>query len=177
MVGVVFGTSAVLWAFVSAGAAVLAGITGIIVPIVTHNQTTKANKAGFYLEFTQRYNTPEMHDALLKLTLLHTELGASLPERFTSEFARGTELGRELDRARREVNRYFVNIAEMHTNGLIDRKLASMLCNFQGLNIFYTVVIPMNDAKYGKLTHTQRLYSKLRRIRPQYEDGTFGLRP
>jgi hypothetical protein len=74
----------------------------------------------------------------------------------------------KLDEARRSVNRYFVNIAQLYEAGLIDHKLARMAINFYGLNVYYQIVVPLNNIKYGAY---DRYPSLLRKIRTQYGDG------
>ncbi len=143
---------------------------------VRRREEVVTQRAQFYLQFTDRYNTPEMHDALVKLMSHYIAHRADFASIFAEEFRSRTDLGIGLDAARRLVNRYFVNIHDMYTNGLIDKQLASMLCNFQGLNIFYQVVVPMNEAKYGRLPNNQATFERLKQLRSQYADGKFGLR-
>lgn len=170
-----FNDSLLLLTFISAAAAALAAISSFAFSLAAQLSAAKNSDASFYLQFTDRYNTPEMHAAMILLTHYFMDYGTDLPKYFIEEFSRRTQTGSELDLARRTLNRYFVNIAEMNEKGLITHKVASMLCNFQGLNIFYRVVIPMNEIKYGKTKEATALYARLKRIRGQFRDGSFGM--
>ena len=44
----------------------------------------------------------------------------------------------------------------------------------QGLNVFYEIVMPMNDEKYGRLPASRKLVAVLKKIRPRYLNGGFG---
>ncbi|ESQ81212.1 hypothetical protein [Asticcacaulis sp. YBE204] len=164
-----------LWTLVSAVATVMTALTGVIFWLLSQHNQAKTEKAEFYVEFTRRYNSSDMHDALYRLMQHYTQNPDNFVELYLSEFLSHTQKGFEIERSRRIVSRYFNDIAEMRQNKLIDRKLARMLCNFQGLNIYYNVVVPMSRARYGNSKTRERIYAALRAIRPHFDDGGFGL--
>ncbi|ESQ76963.1 hypothetical protein AEYBE204_18990 [Asticcacaulis sp. YBE204] len=156
-------------------ASVFAAISAFFLGLIALRRQNNTTEADFYLQFTARYNTLRMHEALLVLYRLKMSKPDDFAHHFIQEFRQGTPEGLRLDQARRLVNRYFVNIAEMRRNRLINQKLARMLCNFQGLNIFYKIVVPMNQAKYGNQQEHSEIYQLLRRIKSRFSDGSFGL--
>ncbi|MFN3229454.1 MAG: hypothetical protein ACK41P_06345 [Asticcacaulis sp.] len=164
-----------LWTLVSAVATVMTALTGVIFWLISQRNQAKTDKAEFYVAFTQRYNSSDMHDALYRLMALYTHDRDSFVDRYLSAFMARTQEGFEIERSRRIVSRYFNDIADLHRNKLIDRKLARMLCNFQGLNIYYNVVIPMSRARYGQSKEREHIYAVLKSIRPRFDDGALGL--
>ena len=72
------------------------------------------------------------------------------------------------------MNRYYTTVAKLKTIGYINQTTASILLNTQGLNVFYEIVMPMNDEKYGRLPASRKLVAVLKKIRPRYLNGGFG---
>lgn len=155
-------------ALFSAIAAAFGTLSGFAFSLMSQSARNRMSRAQFFIDFTDRYNTPEMHHALVNLQVLRRDHGDSLYPMFATEFARQSELGSAIDSDRRIVNRYFANIAEMSMNGLITRSTARMLLNYRGLNIFYDIVVPLNRAKYGTEPHYELVLATLKRLRKRY---------
>lgn len=130
--------------------------------------SARTSKAQFFIELTDRYNSKKMGDALFGLTQFYLKHPDDFAQLFASTFNRRDAQSVQIDEYRRTVNRYFTNIAQMYEAGLIDRRFARMVTNFYGLNTYYRLVVPMNEAKYGPDHH---IPSVLRRIRKRYRKG------
>lgn len=156
-------------ALFSAIAAAFGTLSGFAFSLISQSARSRLSRAQFFIDFTDRYNRPEMHKALVNLQVLKGKYGEGLFPLFADEFARRSELGAAIDADRRIVNRYFANIAEMHMNGLINASTAKMLLNYRGLNVFYDIVVPLNRAKYGKEPHYEIVLNTLKTLRKRYD--------
>lgn len=146
----------------------IAALISALVSAIALRGDSKTQKAAFFLDLTDRYNSEAMGKALFALTGWHLEHGEAQAEVFVEHFDTRDEAAAEIDEHRRVVNRYFTNIAQMYANGLIDRRVGRMVTNFYGLNVYAKIVVPMNEAKYGNGDPTPKI---LRRIRKQYRRG------
>ena len=160
--------SAEFIALFSAIAAAFGTVSGFAFSLISQSARNRMSRAQFFIDFTDRYNTPEMHRALVNLQVLKREHGEGLYPMFATEFARQSELGSSIDADRRIVNRYFANIAEMRLNGLITRNTSRILLNYRVLNVFYDIVVPLNRAKYGTEPHYEIVLATLKRLRKRY---------
>ena len=163
-----------LAALVAGLAAMIAVGTASLFSILNQRALARTEKARLFVELYRQYDTPEMHTAIYELIEWREAFGSRFDHQFAVEFAKQSELGHRLDRARRTVNRYFTTIAKLKIAGYINRTTASILLNTQGLNVFYEIVMPMNDEKYGRLAASRRLVEVLKKLRPRYVNGGFG---
>jgi len=129
--------------------ATFAALMSALGAILTLLRLRRAEQATFFLQMTDRYNHPEMQQALQELASWYKDNPADFVERWKRELTIDNAEGRQLEISRRQVNRYFTNISQLYRAGYIDKKLASMLINVSGINIYYQVVIPMGIARYG----------------------------
>lgn len=152
----------------------IAAAAACVFAILTQLALARTGKARLFVELYRQYDTAEMHTAIYELIEWREAFGSRFDHQFAVEFAKQSELGHRLDRARRTVNRYFTTVAKLKTAGYINRTTASILLNTQGLNVFYEIVMPMNDEKYGRLPASRKLVAVLKKIRPRYLNGGFG---
>ena len=153
--------STLLGVLVSVAIAGGAGIWAVITSVLAARTAVRTRRAQFYMEFTDRYNSAGMHLSMQGLMALHRSRPDDFARHYIREFHARSPEGMQLDIFRRSINRYYVNIADMAANGLLDRKMASMLTNFQGLNIYYQVVMPMNRAKYANNEKNEQVFRTL----------------
>lgn len=159
--------STLLAAAVSAIAALITTIANFL----SAQAANDTNKGQFFLTFTERYNSKEMNDAIFRLVEQYKDTGAG-PQfiaDWIQKYRSGDASAVALEYDRRVVNRYFVNIAQLYEAKLISHRLAHLLSNFYGLNVFYKIVVPMNMELYGAMKPTYE--STLRRVRAGYGDG------
>jgi len=154
--------------------ATIAVVTACVLAIGNQITQARTDKARLFVDLYRQYDTREMHTAIYELIEWREAFGSRFDHQFAVEFAKQSELGHRLDRARRAVNRYFTTVAKLKTAGYINRTTASILLNTQGLNVFYEIVMPMNDEKYGRLAASRKLVEVLKSIRPRYLNGGFG---
>jgi hypothetical protein len=119
-----------------------------------------------------------MGEALREVVLFYNSNKRDFAEIFGSEHSSQSELGITLNNSRGIVARYFKQIADMYQNRLIDTRLARMLCNFYGLNVYYQIVVPMGWARTD-VCHAQdvEIVETLKTLKPQYGDGKIGGAP
>ena len=164
-------------ALFSAIAAAFGTLSGFAFSLISQSARNRMSRAQFFIDFTDRYNAPEMHRALVNLQVMQREYGDGFYAMFATEFYKRSELGGAIDADRRVVNRYFANIAELRLNGLITRSTARMLVNYRGLNVFYDIVVPLNRAKYGTEPHYEHVLATLKRLRKRYVYEATYIRP
>ena len=112
-----------------------------------------------------------MHKALDVLRKFRDLHGDNFTDVYRDLFRNKPDDWYPLDLSRREVNRYYTNVAEMHMNNLISRRLARMLTAHHGLNSYYEIVFPMNMVKYGPVDHYVKVFKTLKKIRKSFGDG------
>ena len=148
--------------------ATIAALISAWVAIVAVSGESRTKKAEFFLDLTDRYNTAQMGDAMYDLVDWMLNTPEAFAEQYKEKFKEADPVSIKMDEARRTVNRYFLNVAQLYEAGLIDHKFARMVTNFYGLNVYYQIVVPMNNAKYGADEHYPDI---LRKIRTQYANG------
>jgi hypothetical protein len=150
-------------------AASTAAVITTVISAYALTRHSKSQQPSVFLEFSKWHNSSQIEEALFGLISFLRDNPNDFAEKFASEFV-VDRLGpaRELDIHRRAINRYFVGIADLYTAKLIDIRLARILTNVSALNVYNQIVVPMNDAKYGKSDHYPKIIA---RIRKQYASG------
>jgi hypothetical protein len=161
------------WTLVSATAALFAALYGFVFAIFTQAARLKADTARFFIDFSDRYNSPEVYKAMHTLRKFAEKFGDDFPNVYAKYYQSKNDEYLEIDSARRVINRYFTNVAEMRFNGLISKSLAKMLLAHHGLNLYYAIVVPMNLIKYGDIPENRRIVSGLREISKSYGNGVW----
>ncbi|MGC9954279.1 MAG: hypothetical protein ABSD21_08375 [Rhizomicrobium sp.] len=121
-----------------------------------------------YVLFTDRYNIKQMYDSLRMLTEYYKKNPATFLQRWKEDKVSPAGVG-DLRAAKRVVDRYYYDIAQLYDARYISKSFASMLCAQAGLNVFYNICVPMSDVNFPK--NEKNFYKILKRIRPKYGDG------
>jgi hypothetical protein len=167
-----------VWTCVSAAAAAASTVLTAMIFMATRVTTSRYQKADFYIKITDRYNSRTMVEALREIVLFYNTNQDEFAEIFGAEHAKQTDAGIKLNNARGIVVQYFEQVADMYQNRLIDVRLARMLCNFYGLNVYYQIVVPMGWARTDvSHAHDVAIVEALKRLKPQYGDGKIGGAP
>jgi len=108
----------------------------------------QGNIATFFVNYSARYSSEEMADALRLLAAWHNANKADKKrfETWAAQKRQGADQALALNKARRMVSRFYYDVAELYALGLIKRRMAKRLIANNGLNVFYLVCDPMNRA-------------------------------
>lgn len=127
------------------------------------------NQSETFFFFRDRYTSPEMHTALGDLIAWRKRHGDRFLEAWIDERNRQTELGERIDRARRHVSRYFIDVVRQHRSGFVSLKLARLVTANSGFNILVEICEPLNR---HAASHYSKAYADgLRKIRTSYTSG------
>ena len=157
-------------ATLSAALAALASFVATLLAYAQVNEQGKANLASVFLEFSGRYDDPNMTEAVRKLIHWRNQEGGEFANVWFRNFLADDARAHDLNFARRAVNRYFDDVVRARQAGLLSRKLARSVANHFGLLVYYDVVLPMNHAMFGP--KYADLSAALRRIAPDYNGST-----
>jgi hypothetical protein len=80
-------------------------------------------KSQLFLAFSDRYSEPAMSDAIIKLVNWRDEHPSDFANAWYEKYRAGDEEGLQLERERRALNRYFVDIARLYKRKQVDKKL------------------------------------------------------
>ena len=118
---------------------------------------------------TDRYNQPEMQEALSALVLWYKANPVNFVELWIVERDSGKPEALQLEHHRRRIGRYFGDIARLYQSKMIDKRLAALVIDFPGLNVWYQIAVPMSSA-YAQ--RSSRSAAILKQILPQHGPGT-----
>ncbi len=154
-------------------AAALAAVAAMITAWLAYRQAKaahSANRAHVFLDFSNRYNDPEITRATSTLIRWRRNAGKKFDELWFSAFTNGEPEAVELNNARRNLNRYFDDIARAHQAGILDKTLARVVASHFGLLVYYDIAVPMSrrmlGVRYDDLSHV------LREIVPDFSGRT-----
>jgi len=168
------GTTADDWAllvtFMTALAAAITSFTSLIG--VRNNRILI--EATLWPDFNRRYKNEEMGQALRELAYWYFDHPSDFVDLWLDELKRGEARAKQLDAHRRLVSMFFIDIASLYRDEIISQRFAKFLANQAGLNIFYSVVVPMNMAHRPERTKEAVRY--LRKLHTQVEGGMVDLR-
>jgi hypothetical protein len=127
-----------------------------------------------FLAFSDRYSAPAMSEAIMRLMKWRDAHPDDFAQVWFEKYRAGDEEGLELEKARRALNRYFVDVARLYESRQVDRKLAYVLLGHFGLDVYYEICHPMWKKVYPS---GYRDYADLlKSVRPRYgEQGLHGL--
>jgi hypothetical protein len=123
--------------------AVAAGVSALF-SWLSSRDAANAAQATLYRSFQKEYASPQMHDALDRLSEFCRRCKRQNLD-VASEWKRLWESGPEteqhaeaqaLDAARRRVSHFFGAIADLYNGGLLKKQVASRLANFSGDLVF-----------------------------------------
>ena len=163
-------------AMLSSLSTAIAALAAAVAALFTYMYTRSANatlRSQLFLAFSDRYSEPAMSDAIIKLMKWREEHPTDFADVWFAKYQAGDEEALQLERARRALNRYFVDIARLYESKQVDKKLAYVLLGHFGLDVYYEVCHPMWRKVYpsGYRDYT----GLLKTIRPRYgADGLQG---
>lgn len=88
-----------------------------------------------------------MADSLRRLVAWRKSRGSNFAKVWSDLYDAGDPEAKDLNRARRLVSRYFDDIGRLYDVGLISGKLARGLTATYGIQVFYEICEPMNNAR------------------------------
>lgn len=153
-----------------AAASAIAAAIAAIAAFLQVRASRNATLAELFVAFSDRYNSPEMAIALRELA----DWYRSTTEARFADWIAAKRLRQEdalrINRHRRLVSRFYLDVARMRCIALINDRYARELVQNNGLNVFYKICEPMNAANHP--LRVQRYSKTLRNICRQYGDGS-----
>jgi len=133
-------------------------------------------RIGLFLDFSKRYNSLEMRDAMTALAGLY--VGApdrsSFAETWYRAFLAQDATARQLDSHRRFINRYYSDLVRLFRFKTVNRKFIRMAGQQYALNVYFKVVHPMNESMFRQdlqISEFERDYNELRRVLRPFGNG------
>lgn len=146
--------------------AALAGVFAAAGALRQVRRVKDGTAAQVFLDFSDRYNSEEMAQAMRDLVAWYREQGPEFAENWNRLYEAGDERAKELNKARRRVSRYFDDVGRLYAVGLLSKRLARSLLSNYGIQVFYDICEPMSDAR---MPARMRKFSNLVRwLMPSY---------
>lgn len=151
-------TIEILTSFLTAGQmpAVLAigiSLLAIAVAFWTARITRKSVVSELLLDFSRRYNDHGMREAMVRLTEWYNSVkdieGSSFARNWYDAYLSRDLEARKRDEYRRDINRYYSDLARLKRNGLLEGRYMRMAGRHYAINVYYRVVTPMNRCEFG----------------------------
>jgi hypothetical protein len=96
------------------------------------------------LKFRNQYATKEMLIDLRNLRAWQDKHGSSkFAETWRKKFEQNDQEALIVDASRRRVSHFFSSIADLHDTGLVPERIKKLLTDFDGLDVLYDVVEPL----------------------------------
>jgi hypothetical protein len=108
--------------------------------------STRIAQTQLYLKFRDQYSDKVMNDDLRNLRSWKELHGNKFSAKWKEKFIERDSDAIVVDAARRRVKNFFQAIAEIYQDGLISKSLAIRLLEFQGIDILYEIVEPLEEA-------------------------------
>jgi hypothetical protein len=163
-----------LWSAVAAtGSAIAAAVSACFSSrssrIAADAARTGANAAAstLILKFRDQYASNVMLFDLRNLRAWHDKYGSQFAETWRQKLKDDKEDDKEaqiVDRARRRVTSFFHNIIDLHDAGLVPEHVEKLLLDFDGFDLLYGVVEPLEKA--NNTDYDKARFDKLRDLRP-----------
>ena len=133
---------------------------------------TAANAAltTLILKFRDQYAATEMLIDLRNLCAWHDKHGSKFAETWRDKLKQKDEEAQIVDRSRRRVASFFMNIIDLHDTGLVPKRTEKLLTDFDGFDLLYSVVEPL-ERELGR-DYDKTRFEKLRQLRPSREGLT-----
>jgi len=153
--------------------AAVAAVAALITALVNYGQSkiaARANTAQLYIEFSRRYNAPEIAESLMALADWKKRYGAEFAAEFHHRFLAQEPEALKLNLHRRTLNRYFLDAARAYKAGVLNKTFARLAIDHPGAAVFRQIVVPLNQAQYqdGSAEATLRVLIKLL---PKFGEG------
>jgi hypothetical protein len=131
---------------------------------------TDAAATNLILKFRDRYASDEMMIDLRNLRAWHDKHGSKFAETWRDKLKQKDEEAQIVDRSRRRVASFFMNIIDLHDTGLVSKRIEKLLIDFAGFDLLYSVVEPL-ERELGR-DYDKTRFEKLRQLRPSREGLT-----
>lgn len=113
---------------------------------VRGNQLTM--KSQLFLAFSEKYSSPEINEAIITLIDWYKEHPNDFAEIWYTQYRARNERALEIEKSRRTLNRYFVDVARLYNAKMINKEFAKMLVSQFGLSVYLKICLPMWDKLY-----------------------------
>lgn len=103
-----------------------------------------------YLRLSEEYGTPEMREAIASLSKFWRDRRERFPDPNAAYEAELLANPQEASKVRgqcRMLGQYFAHAARLYESKFISKRLLRLLVLRPGLNVFYEIVAPINDAR------------------------------
>lgn len=131
-----------LAAWVAAFAALLAAWVAI-----AHSRS--AARAHLYVEFTRRYNTPEIAGAMEALSDWRRRNGDSFAAVYHKKLLAKEPDAVRIDYHRQNLDRYFHDVARAYQAGVLGKRFARLAADHPGAAVWRQIVVPMNVVRHA----------------------------
>jgi hypothetical protein len=134
----------------------------------------RSNEVSVYLEFTDRYRTDAIREALRRLAKFwqenHTkgDLGETIQKIKETDPNYEEQIQGDI----RSIAGYFIQISFLFEDRIISRRLTLRLIQVPGLNIFYEVIWPIRRSLTGH-ENTKSAYRTLKRLKERVGEGMY----
>jgi hypothetical protein len=122
------------------------------------------------LKFRDQYAATEMLIDLRNLCAWHDKHGSRFAETWQEKLRQNDEKALIVDASRRRVSSFFSNIIDLHDTGLVPKRTEKLLTDFDGFDLLYSVVEPLERALNPE--YDKRRFDNLRKLRPPREGRT-----
>ena len=116
------------------------------------------------LKFRDQYATNVMLFDLRNIRAWQHKNGSGFAETWGEKLKQNDQEALIVDGSRRRVSSFFFSIIDLHDTGLVPKRIEKLLTDFDGFDLLYTVVEPLeqvNNPDYDK-----GRFDKLRKLRP-----------
>ena len=127
---------------------------------------TAANVAAttLILKFRDRYATNDMLIDLHNLCAWRDKHSPKFAQTWGKKRQQGDKEALIVDASRRRVSHFFSSIADLRGAGLVPKQIKGLLTDFDGLDVFYSVVQPLERELSPDYNETP--FKTLRKLRP-----------
>ena len=135
--------------------AVMATFGALLTALVNYHQgrtAARAHKAQIYLEFSARYNAPEIAVALQALVDWRRQHGEAFAQVFHDQFQTQAPAAVTINFHRRTANAYFLDVANAYRAGVVSRPFAKLAIDHPGASVWRYIAAPMSMALYENET-------------------------
>ncbi len=170
MFALVHGLDAQTWTALAAAVSAIAALSAFLVSLA-HNRS--AARVQLYVEFTRRYNTPEIAGAVEALSEWRRKNGDSFAAVYHKKLMAKEPDAVRLEFHRQALDRYFLDVARAYQAGVLGKKFTRLAADHPGAAVWRQVVVPMNVVRHED-AKADRYVRVLRRVKRRIGDGKIG---
>ncbi|MBK8545087.1 MAG: hypothetical protein IPL62_17030 [Caulobacteraceae bacterium] len=134
---VVFGTAVDVMPAAVTFLTALAALISALVSLATAKNQSIMVEASLWPDFSRRYKNDDMSEALQALVKWYHARPTDFVEEWDRLLKQDDAHAKLLDRHRRIVTLYFMDIANLYKDGMISKRFGRFVANQAGLNVFY----------------------------------------